>query len=338
MIRLCARAPGKLFLLGEYAVLDGAPAIVAAVDRFVQVELSVSDDATVSIDSDQTDATASFDAGNPSASDPFYDVALSTYRTCLDAHPGLARHGLRIRINSASSYAEQTKIGFGSSAAVTVALVAALAAVVPGSVTLDRDHVFALALDAHRRMQRGAGSGADVAASTYGALLLFRPRSGSLPQVVRLPIPEDLRVLAAWTGKPAASVGLIADYLALRNGNTAARRGFVEATTLAVEHFAAAAQRGKVSFDAIAANGRALETLTSETQLSILTPALRELIALSRGHGGVAKVSGAGGGDCGIAFVKDRAAIAGLYADWRAAGLTPLDIVVNPQGVSVERV
>ena len=27
------RAPGKLFLLGEYAVLEGYPAIVAAVDR-----------------------------------------------------------------------------------------------------------------------------------------------------------------------------------------------------------------------------------------------------------------------------------------------------------------
>jgi len=29
-----ARAPGKLFVTGEYAVLAGAPALVAAVDRF----------------------------------------------------------------------------------------------------------------------------------------------------------------------------------------------------------------------------------------------------------------------------------------------------------------
>jgi hypothetical protein len=35
-LRLCV--PGKLVLLGEYAVLDGAPAVVLAVDRGVVVE------------------------------------------------------------------------------------------------------------------------------------------------------------------------------------------------------------------------------------------------------------------------------------------------------------
>ena len=33
-----ARAPGKLVLAGAYAVLEGAPALVAAVDRFVVAE------------------------------------------------------------------------------------------------------------------------------------------------------------------------------------------------------------------------------------------------------------------------------------------------------------
>lgn len=36
-------APGKLVLLGEYAVLDGAPAIVAAVDRGVRCDVEVGD-------------------------------------------------------------------------------------------------------------------------------------------------------------------------------------------------------------------------------------------------------------------------------------------------------
>ncbi len=36
-------APGKLMIAGEYAVLDGAPAIVLAVDRGVQCEIAVSD-------------------------------------------------------------------------------------------------------------------------------------------------------------------------------------------------------------------------------------------------------------------------------------------------------
>ena len=34
-----ARAPGKLFVTGEYAVLEGAPALVAAVDRYARVSV-----------------------------------------------------------------------------------------------------------------------------------------------------------------------------------------------------------------------------------------------------------------------------------------------------------
>jgi mevalonate kinase len=43
---IVARAPGKLVALGEYAVLDGAPAVVLAVDRYVEVTIEPSDDDT----------------------------------------------------------------------------------------------------------------------------------------------------------------------------------------------------------------------------------------------------------------------------------------------------
>jgi phosphomevalonate kinase len=39
-----ARAPGKLVALGEYAVLDGAPAVVLAIDRYVEASIEPSTD------------------------------------------------------------------------------------------------------------------------------------------------------------------------------------------------------------------------------------------------------------------------------------------------------
>jgi phosphomevalonate kinase len=37
---ILSTAPGKLILLGEYAVLEGTPALVAAVNRFAKVDIS----------------------------------------------------------------------------------------------------------------------------------------------------------------------------------------------------------------------------------------------------------------------------------------------------------
>ncbi len=38
-----AEAPGKLVILGEYAVLTGAPALVLAIDRYCRAEIAPSE-------------------------------------------------------------------------------------------------------------------------------------------------------------------------------------------------------------------------------------------------------------------------------------------------------
>ena len=55
---MIARAPGKLVLSGAYVVLDGAPAIVAAVDRYAVADTSrapdfVSDELRAAFGSEQ---------------------------------------------------------------------------------------------------------------------------------------------------------------------------------------------------------------------------------------------------------------------------------------------
>ena len=43
-MKISTSTPGKLILLGEYAVLEGAPAIVAAVNKFAKITLNNSID------------------------------------------------------------------------------------------------------------------------------------------------------------------------------------------------------------------------------------------------------------------------------------------------------
>ena len=131
-------APGKVVLIGEYAVLDGGPAIVAAVDRGVCCEVSPGD--AVETPGDDRFVTAGLRAVSaPPRHYRFYDQV---------------SHGL------------EGKPGFGGSAAAVVAACAAgLWARKASWGALER-----LALQAHFQVQ-GSGSGLDVRAAVHGGVL-----------------------------------------------------------------------------------------------------------------------------------------------------------------------
>jgi phosphomevalonate kinase len=156
---MIATAPGKLILTGEYAVLEGAPALVVAVSRRVVA----------------TRRTA------PRGSSPFLiavaDEIAAKYGT---DHPA-TRAAMEIVVDSTAFYQGTAKLGLGSSAAVTVAATAlALAADHESIPVIDKVEVLAIATAAHARAQgeRGArGSGADIAAAVFGGVLAFQRTS-----------------------------------------------------------------------------------------------------------------------------------------------------------------
>ena len=119
-------APGKLVVLGEYAVLDGAPAIVAAVDR--GVVCTVSDGDSVETPGDDRFARAGL-------------LAADAPRR-------------RYLFSDAVPWDLGEKPGFGGSAAAVVAACAAGIA----ARKADRAPLLDPALEAHRKVQ-GSGSG-----------------------------------------------------------------------------------------------------------------------------------------------------------------------------------
>ena len=159
-----ASAPGKVVLSGEYAVLDGAPAVAMAVDR--RAVASVSDNAT----NECRVVTEGFE----SSGDARYRI--------VEAVCGARPAGRDFTLDTAAFIVDGRKLGIGSSAALTVALVAAL--------QQGRD-IFQDALQAHRRFQRGAGSGVDVAAAVTGGLIEYCMQDC---RVERLDWPDGLVV------------------------------------------------------------------------------------------------------------------------------------------------
>jgi phosphomevalonate kinase len=333
--RVLARAPGKLFLLGEYAVLDGCPAVVAAIDRFIEVTLEwTNGDGVTRISSEM--ASVEFPTTAPPAEPGPMRFAIAAFHSALSRCPDAARRSFTIDIVSHLDAGKGTKTGLGSSAAVSVGVVAAMFAAAGKRISEPsrRDQLFAAALEAHRRVQGKLGSGADVASSAYGGMILFQPRNGSA-QITPLGVPVGTHLLAAWTGESASTPEFVDKYSQARNGNAAKRAAFVEASRASVNDFVAGLAQRSLSLAAVAANGALLEQLATDLSLPLFTPRLRQLVEIARAHGAAAKISGAGGGDCGIAFARDAAGAQHLRAAWQATGLAPLDLNICSEGVTV---
>lgn len=194
-----ASAPGKIVLSGEYAVLDGAPAIVMAVDRRARAVLA--DDAG-RISQVRAPAYTS-KVGRFEIADggihwldgqALYRVVDSVWRAA-DARPSAAQL-IDLDTSDFVDRKRKQKIGIGSSAALTVALCAAV------KHSTDRGTIMAVAQRAHEDLQGGVGSGVDIACSLCGGLIEYSMEGAA---VAALNWPEELYYRVIWTGVAAST-------------------------------------------------------------------------------------------------------------------------------------
>jgi len=259
------RAPGKLVLVGEYAVLDGAPAVVAAVDRGVACAVSPAPERRIETPGDARFARATLEA--------------------LDAPPA------RYRFSDWNPSPTATKAGLGGSAATVVC--AALAARALRGERPDASALFRAAAAIHRAVQ-DAGSGVDVAASAWGGVVWFQEGDAT-------PLQVEVRPVVVWSGRSARTGPRVKAYLRWRD-----RTRFVTAATEITHRFVTD------PVGALGASRRLLEEMAEAAGLSYRTPELDHIAALAREHGGEAKPSGAGGGDCAVALFPDLEAAGGF--------------------------
>ncbi|MFE6487099.1 phosphomevalonate kinase [Streptomyces sp. NPDC057757] len=221
-------APGKLFVAGEYAVVEsGTPAILVAVDRRITVTVSPAEKPGVLISSDLTTravrsrwsrgrlvpadgppgtatatATAGATAAGAAGGGEQTRRALAHVLAAVESVGRLlAEHGrplpdLSLSVSS-TLHEGGRKLGLGSSGAVTAASVAAVAAFC--GLDLTADARFRLALLATARIDP-KGSGGDLAASTWGGWITYRApdREQVLDLAARLGVAQALR--EEWPG------------------------------------------------------------------------------------------------------------------------------------------
>ncbi|MER7705296.1 phosphomevalonate kinase [Kitasatospora sp. NPDC097605] len=364
-------APGKLFVAGEYAVVEpGGAAVLVAVDRYVTAtatEPAAGPGVLLSSDLTAAPVRWRWRAGRldpVGAADPararrelaHVVAAVETVARLLAEH-GLPAPELELAISS-RLHENGVKFGLGSSGAVTVATVAAVAGY--AGLALSAEERYRLALLASAGLDP-RGSGGDLAAGTWGGWIAYRSpdRAAVLGlarhrgvaealtapwpgfAVRRLPPVPGLALEAGWTGTPASTADLVAGLDRRAPRGTAAHRRYAAAAEDCVRAAAEAFDRGDppALLDAVRRARRELARLDDEVGLGVFTPALTALCDAAEAVGGAAKPSGAGGGDCGIALLDTAGHgptqppdIDQLRERWAAAGVRALALRPAPEG------
>ena len=311
MTFIACSAPGKLFLGGEYAVLNGAQAVVTAVDRRVRA-----------VTSDQREHQS-----------PILKVVSEHVARFLENECAKSISLPPIQARSHSFQIGGQKIGLGSSAAVSAAATGLLFELVGLSVEDNRRNILEQAIVAHTAAQGGRGSGADVAAAVQGGTLIF-----SMDGTVERVYLDTVHLVPVWSGKSASTRELIKKIDAFRDSDRSGHRDcFDELEKQAAQLAEAFRQKDPLKIiDATKLYGKSMDRLGRASGAPIVTKKHALVANLASSLGGSAKPSGAGGGDAAVAVFNDREAAAQFRTVCLRYELIPLELTTDAPGLCRE--
>ena len=314
---------GKLYLAGEYAVLTaGQPAIIKAIPIYMTGDIQATPD--YHLTSDMFDHSANLEP------DPDYALiqetvaVMNTYLLTL----GYQLQPFSLKI-SGKMEKEGKKFGIGSSGSVVILTIKAVAAL----YELDLKLKLLFKLASYVLLRRGDnGSMGDLACITYEDLVYYRSfdrelirkrmEKVDLQQLLAEDWGFEIRIikpclamdfLVGWTKQPAISKDLV------NQVKSAISESFLTGSRTQVDTLERALLVGDKF--AIQYSLEKASQLLEMLSPAIYTDRLKVLKETAEGLNCVAKSSGAGGGDCGIALSFDVTSSKQLIQAWQEAGI-----------------
>lgn len=351
-------------ITGEWAVLENHPCIVAAVNKRVHSNVEKSEKLNIIIDDFYMNMLADFKDGkivfeNITIDDEkklvFIKAAIETavsYASCFKPfkiHTWGEESQLEVE-------GKQVKIGFGSSAASVVAVIASVLDFL--GINPEKEVVYKLSAIAHYYAQGKIGSAFDVAASTFGGALVYtrfnepwlveQIKSRNIKDIVKdkwpgfyvenLETPSELEMIIGFVGSSASTKEMILQMNAFKEsqqqeyGRLYSSIGSLVKETIG---FWKAKQWNK-AMENINKNQEILRELTIKSGVKIEIEKLRKLHEIAKSFGACGKLSGAGGGDCGIALCFDHNTAEKIKNEWKNNGIHIVDATIDKEGLRKE--
>ena len=320
---IAVKTCGKLYWAGEYAILEpGQLALIKAIPIYMSGEIAFSDSYRIYSDL--------FDFAVDLTPNPDYSLIQETIAL---VGGFLAVRGQTLRPFSleirGKMEREGKKFGLGSSGSVVVLVVKALLALY--HLSIDQDLLFKLASAV--LLKRGDnGSMGDLACIVAEDLVLYQSfdrqkvttwlEEENLATVLerdwgfsisQVQLALECDFLVGWTKEVAVSSQMVQQIKQNIDQN------FLASSKATVATLVEALEQGKAEkiIEQVETASQLLEGLSTD----IYTPSLRQLKEASQGLQAVAKSSGAGGGDCGIALSFDEQSTETLKKRWANLGI-----------------
>ena len=346
------KAPGKLYIAGEYAVTEpGYKSVLIAVDRFVTATIEDTNGNTGLIHSKtlhHEPVTFIRAEDNIIVSDTDAAEQLKYITQAIEVFEQYAKsfnipmRPFNITIDSNLDDANGHKYGIGSSAAVLVSVVKALNEFY--NLQLSNLYSYKLAVIANMKLQSLSSCG-DIAVSVYTGWLVYSTfdhvwvkeqiEATSVNEVLKknwpglhiepLQAPERMEVLIGWTGSPASSHHLVSEVKRLK-ADPIFYSQFLEKSQMYVEQLIHSFKTNYIQGvqEMIRQNRKIIQKLDSLATIDIETTHLKKLCDIGEKFGGASKTSGAGGGDCGITIVENNINKQKIYDEWTKNCIKPL--------------
>ena len=320
---IAVKTCGKLYWAGEYAILEPEQlALIKAIPIYMKGEIAFSDSYRIYSDL--------FDFAVDLTPNPDYSLIQETIALVEDflTYRGQDLRPFSLEIRGKMER-EGKKFGLGSSGSVVVLVIKALLALY--DITVDQDLLFKMASAV--LLKRGDnGSMGDLACIVAEDLVLYQ--SFDRQKVAAWLEEENLVIvlerdwgfsishvqpalecdfLVGWTKEVAVSSDMVKQIKQNINQN------FLTSSKEMVATLVEALEQGKAEkvIEQVEVASQLLEDLSSD----IYTPSLRQLKEASQDLQAVAKSSGAGGGDCGIALSFDAQSTETLKNRWADLGI-----------------
>lgn len=318
--KITVSAPGSVMLMGEHSVVKGYKAIACALDKRIEVCLIPRCDRVVNIDSEVGKYHGHLD-------ELVVNKELSFVLTAIVLEKDQLEYGFDLVIRAQFAHT----LGLGSSAAVTVATIKALALYSEQNISESQHLAKSLAV-VHRVQKRGSGT--DLAASIYGGVISYQitidnSTSACKTVVERLPMLPDIALY--YVGYKTTTANVLAKVAAQENQHSALYaniyRMMGDITLSAIDACKQQSWQalGKLmnmyqgQMDSLGVNDRALSDIVYRLRADH-----REITNTSDNTILGAKISGSGLGDCVISLGK---------TEHELVGYQTIDITITSEGV-----